>query len=215
MKKKICKKCLIEKDVCEFHKNSNSRDGLRSKCKECISFYFKYEISQDALKSKKERNKIYREQNKESIKSYIKKYYDENPEKFEDRRLYLVKYRKKNLEYYRTYHKKRNETDSNYKLIKVLRSRLNKIIKNKNIIKGESTIFVLGCTLSEFKIYIESKFTDGMSWENYGYYGWHIDHIIPISKGKTEEEIYKLCHFTNLQPLWAKDNLTKGNRINF
>ena len=54
---------------------------------------------------------------------------------------------------------------------------------------------------------------EGMSWDNYGYYGWHIDHIIPLSFAKTEEETYKLCHYTNLQPLWANDNLTKGKKL--
>jgi hypothetical protein len=51
-----------------------------------------------------------------------------------------------------------------------------------------------------------------MSWDNYGYYGWHIDHIIPLSSAKTKEEIYKLCHFKNLQPLWWTDNLSKGKK---
>jgi len=52
-----------------------------------------------------------------------------------------------------------------------------------------------------------------MSWENYGRNGWHVDHIIPLSSAKTEEEIYKLCHYTNLQPLWEVDNIKKGNKI--
>jgi hypothetical protein len=52
-----------------------------------------------------------------------------------------------------------------------------------------------------------------MSWENYGFYGWHIDHKIPLDAGKTEEEIYKLCHFTNLQPLWGDINIKKGKKI--
>jgi hypothetical protein len=52
-----------------------------------------------------------------------------------------------------------------------------------------------------------------MCWENYGKYGWHIDHIVPLSSAKTEEEIYKLCHYTNLQPLWSTDNLSKGCKL--
>ena len=54
-----------------------------------------------------------------------------------------------------------------------------------------------------------------MSWENYGKDGWHIDHKIPLSSAKTDREIYELCHYTNLQPLWAKDNLKKSNKIIF
>jgi len=52
-----------------------------------------------------------------------------------------------------------------------------------------------------------------MSWENYGYYGWHIDHIIPLSFGKNDKEIYELCHYTNLQPLWWTENFDKSDNI--
>ena len=54
-----------------------------------------------------------------------------------------------------------------------------------------------------------------MSWETHSLYGWHIDHIIPLSSAKTEEEIYQLCHYTNLQPLWAEDNLKKGDKLDY
>jgi hypothetical protein len=60
---------------------------------------------------------------------------------------------------------------------------------------------------------MEKQFKNEMTWENYGFYGWHIDHIIPLSSAKNEEELYKLCHYTNLQPLWAKENLSKGAKI--
>jgi hypothetical protein len=84
-------------------------------------------------------------------------------------------------------------------------------LKN-NSFKGK-TIEILGMDINSFKIYIESKFLNGMSWDNYGLNGWHIDHIIPLCSAKTEEEFYKLCHYTNLQPLWAKDNWKKSNKI--
>jgi len=60
-------------------------------------------------------------------------------------------------------------------------------------------------------MYIEKQFTKGMSWKNHG--EWHIDHIIPLSSAKTEKELYELCHYTNLQPLWKTDNLSKNNKI--
>ena len=81
------------------------------------------------------------------------------------------------------------------------------------IVKGKSkrTDEILGISLAEFQGYLEKKFTDGMCWENYG--KWHIDHKIPLSSALNEEELYKLCHFTNLQPLWAEDNIRKGNKL--
>ena len=72
---------------------------------------------------------------------------------------------------------------------------------------------MIGCSPQFLKEHLEKQFKDGMNWENYGLYGWHIDHIIPLSSAQNEDDIYKLCHYTNLQPLWAKDNLSKGNRI--
>ena len=77
--------------------------------------------------------------------------------------------------------------------------------------KEEDTKKIIGCEFEEFKIYIESQFLEGMSWDNYG--DWHLDHKIPISWAKSEEEIYKLNHYLNFQPMWAADNLSKGNRF--
>jgi hypothetical protein len=71
----------------------------------------------------------------------------------------------------------------------------------------------LGCNVLELKNHLEFQFKEGMSWNNHGLFGWHIDHIKPLSSAKTEKELYILCHYTNLQPLWAKDNLSKGNKI--
>ena len=72
---------------------------------------------------------------------------------------------------------------------------------------------MLGCSIDSLKRHLSKKFKIGMSWDNYGIHGWHIDHIIPLSSAKTIEDIEKLCHYTNLQPLWAKDNLQKSNKI--
>ena len=79
--------------------------------------------------------------------------------------------------------------------------------------KDNPTFDIIGCTPQFLKEYLEKQFTKDMSWENHGLFGWHIDHIIPLSSANTEEELYKLCHYTNLQPLWAKDNLAKSNKL--
>jgi hypothetical protein len=83
----------------------------------------------------------------------------------------------------------------------------------KNNSKRGRTIELIGIDIVGLKNYLETKFTDGMTWENYGLYGWHIDHIIPLSSAKNEDEFTKLCHYTNLQPLWAEDNLKKSNKV--
>ena len=86
-------------------------------------------------------------------------------------------------------------------------------LKTKKITKRNGTFEIIGCTPHELKEHLETQFREGMSWENHGEKGWHIDHIIPLSSAKNEEEIYKLCHYTNLQPLWWDENMSKGGRL--
>jgi hypothetical protein len=80
-----------------------------------------------------------------------------------------------------------------------------------DITKKNKTFDIVGCNPLQLKEHLEKQFVDGMTWENKG--DWHIDHIIPLSSAKTEDELYKLCHYTNLQPLWAIDNIKKGKKI--
>lgn len=91
-----------------------------------------------------------------------------------------------------------------------LRSRLNKAIKGNY--KAGSAVKDLGCSIDEFKVYMENLFEEGMTWDNWGRKGWHIDHKIALAKFDLSkpEEFKKATHYTNLQPLWAKDNLKKG-----
>ena len=83
--------------------------------------------------------------------------------------------------------------------------------KSKGWVKYNKTMEMLGVSIETAKAYLERQFTNGMTWENQG--EWHIDHIIPLSSAKDEEALRKLCHYTNLQPLWAIDNLKKGDKI--
>lgn len=110
------------------------------------------------------------------------------------------------------YEKKRKLIDPIFKLVGTLRSRLNSALNRRNIEKGFSTMELTGCELPFLKGYIEGKFVEGMTWENHG--SWHIDHIKPCcSFDLTQEEEQKKCfHYTNLQPLWAVENLSKGGK---
>lgn len=94
-----------------------------------------------------------------------------------------------------------------------LRSRIRHSIKNKQ--KSGSAVKDLGCSIDELKEYLGKQFDKNMTWDNYGFYGWHIDHIIPLSSFDLtdRQQFLKACHYTNLQPLWAKENLSKGAKI--
>ena len=89
------------------------------------------------------------------------------------------------------------------------RSKINKILGSKR----EKTFDLIGCSPLKLKEHLEEQFTEGMCWENHGLFGWHIDHIIPLSSAKNDDELKKLCHYTNLQPLWALDNILKRDKL--
>lgn len=124
---------------------------------------------------------------------------------------YKEKYRKDNRIEINQYFVDRRKADLQFKLANNLRNRLNKAIKTKQV----SAVRDLGCSVAFLKAYLESKFEPGMTWENWTTNGWHIDHIYPLSKADltNTEELKKVCHYTNLQPMWAKANISKSNRI--
>jgi len=113
---------------------------------------------------------------------------------------------------HKIYESNRKKTDPEFKLLKTIRSRINNVLHRKKISKLNETINLLGCSVSFLKEYLQEKFVDGMTWENHGV--WHIDHIKPCCQFNLidEEEQKKCFHYTNLQPLWAKDNLSKGGK---
>ena len=108
--------------------------------------------------------------------------------------------------------KKLERQDLNKKLANALRNRLSSALKGRT--KICSLIEYLGCSIEELKKHLESKFQPGMTWDNYGRFGWHIDHIRPLSKIdlSTTQGIKEACSYYNLQPLWWRDNLVKGNK---
>lgn len=202
MEKKICSKCSVMKDVCEFYKHNRNPNIYRGQCKKCMN----ENSSKHYLNNRGElleKGKEYKIKNSEKIKKRRKVYTENNPNLFKD-------WLKKNKEHRRNYINRYN-SNPKVKIKNSLRGRINQVLNNKY--NNPKTLDLVGCEYEFLVEYIENQFTEGMSWDNYGYYGWHLDHIIPLSSAKTEHEIYKLYHYTNLQPLWAEDNLKKSNKI--
>jgi hypothetical protein len=227
MEKKVCNECNLEKYINEYHKRQNGKYGRFAICKECRKKISQrkwannenniQEKHKDYVKNHKEQKldtqKKYRENNKEKLSISRKIYYQKNKEK-ESRRVMEYYYNNKDYVVRRNinYNKDKLNEDSFFKLKTYVRNRIKKFLTLKNITKKNKTFDIVGCLPEQLKEHIEKQFTEGMCWEKMGKY-IHIDHIIPLSSAKTEEEILKLCHYTNLQPLWAEENLKKKDKI--
>jgi hypothetical protein len=155
----------------------------------------------------KEYNRIYREKRLDELRFRSRQYYHLNRQKRKD---YCRKWRLKNKTKLKLYFKSKKDSDPNFKIACSLRTRMSMALRQEN--KTGSAVRDLGCSINEFREYLSSKFSEGMTWENYG--EWHIDHIIPLSKFNLSKrvEFLKAAHFTNLQPLWEQANLAKSNR---
>jgi hypothetical protein len=201
---KQCTKCKSGKEIFEFYKKTSSW------CKECYNsqkraFYKEnkarlIDVSKGYYLANKEevleKKKIHHSINKENQNKKCQEYYQKHRDE-------LIK---KNIQY----ELERRKVDPAYRARKNLRKRVRDAIKEKGFSKRTEKI--LGLNQTEFKEYIESKFTEGMTWENYGYRGWHIDHSKALSTASTIEEMEALCHYTNLAPMWGIENMKKGNR---
>jgi hypothetical protein len=152
--------------------------------------------------------RLYEKQNVEAHRIAKKKYLLKHQE-----RLKIVnKQRNQKYRIYRlNWYKERLIKDPVFKLSTRVRARIREALKDRRLIKTKTSLETVGCGWGELRDHLESLFCDDMSWDNMEL--WHIDHIVPLASAKTEEDVIKLCHFTNLQPLWATDNLKKGKRI--
>lgn len=182
---KQCKKCKLNLPLDEFYNAKGGKMGKRGSCINCDKIYNKnYSIK--------------RVRNIESEKISTKKYYLSNKQKIQN---YRAKYKKQ-----------RYKIDPLFRIRTNLSCRINRALKGRS--KSQKTLDLIGCTLEFLKQYLESKFQPGMTWENYTFYGWHVDHIKPCSLfDLTDPEQQKICfHYTNLQPLWCIENLSKNNK---
>jgi hypothetical protein len=170
----------------------------------------KWQNITDPKLRRKVREKLWREVNKNKRKVYEKTYRDLNKDKIKIvKKSYQRINRDKINKTKRNYRSYKRNADVQYTLSESLRNRLRRSLSGTYV---GSVIEYLGCTVPELKTYLESKFQPGMNWDNYGYYGWHIDHIKPLASFDLtdREQLLEACHYTNLQPLWAIDNLRKG-----
>ncbi len=196
---KICSKCLEEKEIDLFNKAKTGKYGVRGDCKLC----------------QKKDNDIYAVNNRILINEKSRLKYDKN---------YHLEYRKNNIEKRRIYINNRLKNDFIFKLSSNLKNLIRITFKRNNINKNYKSNIILGCSIEDFKKHLESKFESWMTWDNYGNWGgipnelntaWDIDHIIPTSTAKSEDELIKLNHYTNLQPLCSYTNrFIKKNKIN-
>lgn len=162
------------------------------------------------------RRQQYRIKYPEKLSAAGKEYYQRNKEKVLERHRC---YRESNLETTRQrnrkYQQQKWREDFSYWLKKTVGRRMRDALAAQSVKKHGRTISLVGCSAGELARHIEAKFLPGMSWGNYGYRGWHIDHIIPLAKFDLADPVQQAAafHYTNLQPLWAKDNLRKSDKV--
>lgn len=241
---KTCGKCNILKSFDDFHKCKSHKDGLSSHCKPCkkIADQQYNERNKEYIATKKreynERNKehlaeikkLYSQKHSEYLREYKKQWHEKNREAIAlKKKEYYEKTKDiaiaRSRKHYRDnkelisvkkreYEKKRKDSDPIFRATCNLRNRLYKACRALSINKQFKTMDSLGLTSDEFKIYIESLFTEGMTWDNYGlgHDKWSLDHIKPLCMATTEEDLFALNHHTNLQPMWWFDNLIKAGK---
>ncbi|MDD4242722.1 MAG: hypothetical protein PHG08_00280 [Bacilli bacterium] len=157
---------------------------------------------------KKERDKKYYRNNIERITNLNKDYKNNHKEYYKE---YLIMWREKHKIHISIRQKICRINDPLFKLKGNIRSLIGGSIRKGGYKKSSQTAAILGCTFEEFKLHIEKQFKEGMSWDNREL--WHLDHIYPVSLAADEQHLLQLNHYTNFQPLWAEDNLKKGNKI--
>jgi hypothetical protein len=232
---KKCKVCEIEKEFTEFRLSKRHKDGYLNECRKCLSIkrredylnnydirrasnkkYYENNKEEIYLKIDKEKKRIndskYYENNKIKISEIKKNYYENNKEEILDKRKIYYENNKEMINL--PTDRKREIKKKSYKKRKyqyVWREILRKTITQLKLDKSQTTLDILGYDYDILKLNMESKFKEGMSWENHG--DWHVDHIIPISLFKEGTHASIVNRLDNLRPLWSKDNLIRQNKI--
>lgn len=158
-----------------------------------------------------ERQKKYKEANPELVREQSRNWRLRNLERaIQNSRQYYENNKEKVLERTAKYSRRRYASDPLYALIQNIRSRIFESLRTVNTRKSKGSNEYIGCTWQELAVHIERQFSQGMNWDNKG--EWHVDHIIPLASAKTADDLEHLLHFTNLRPLWGKDNMEKSGK---
>lgn len=214
---RICKKCHVEKDLSEFQSHRENPDWVMWTCKECK----RLKNNEYSMKrNEKDREKVNvrnakwaaenREQDLERRRKYNREHKQELAKAGKTCRLKKIEQYRKTA---REHVKERRLNDLDFRLAGVLRGRVWSALRGRN--KSARTMEMIGCSITQLKEHLEVRFSVGMNWKNYGKFGWHIDHRIPCASfdlSKPEEQ-RRCFHFTNLQPMWAVENIRKGAKI--
>jgi hypothetical protein len=230
---KKCPRCKQDKQISDFYKSKTAKTGLQSYCisctkashkawsaqKEdelCLQRRLRYKAAIEGPKFATNEIPVSENMIQKALEDYdlwiaesrLKRKIASQESKAKNKEARLAR----KIEYDKKWRESR-ASDPTYRVRRLLRIRLNTAAKRGY--RSGSAIRDLGCTIEELKLHLESKFQPGMTWDNYGKYGWHIDHVVPLSSFDLTdpEQLQKACHYTNLQPLWAKDNLTKSNKV--
>lgn len=211
----IIKKCIVceeLKNISEFPTRKDSKDGYRNNCKSCEKSkkrkYYKENIEHIKINKKE-----YSEKNKEKTREYRVNYEKNNKEKIKSRnKEYYLNNKNEIIKKAQLAKNKKIKNDPFFKLKHSIGNSIRRGFRRSVFHKNSKTIEILGCSYISFREYLESKFEPWMNWENYGLYngeekyGWDLDHIIPICSAKNEEELVKLNHYSNFQPLCSYIN---------
>ncbi len=229
---KLCSGCNINKDLSDFKIiKRRGKECYSTKCVICYNEYYRLINKKSYMKNRDKRiysQKQYTENNKDKIAIQRKQFRENNKEKIKlEQKEKYIRNKKKYIENANQYYsdnkehldKKRNErrkfrikNEPLFKLKQNLSCLIKSSIRNKGIKPNTNTLNILGCSINEFKQHLESRFEPWMDWENRGLYngtsnhGWDIDHIIPLATAITEDDVYRLNHYTNLQPLCSYIN---------
>ncbi len=208
-----------------FHKSKATSSGLACHCKECKQKADK-KYRELNLEKRREKDRLYYENNSDAIRArsnswyyanveraseYKRKYFQENKHSIYE---YRKEYKKANAEhinsYMNAYMKKRYKDDLNYRIKSICNKRLRDYIRNKT----KQTMEYVGCDVDFLRMWLEYLFVDGMTWDNMGAV-WHIDHVRPCNSFdfNNEDEVYECYNWSNLQPLFALDNMSKHNKV--